>query len=120
MDDLAIVVKWSNRIEWLLKEHYHAKGSGLKELVDSSQERLPHDVHSKLRYIISIKGEALQYEGYKLLDSNRFVTTCKECEKELQPRSAKMIWRFVLFLIFAATAGAIWFYIENWGYITGG
>lgn len=54
MDDIAVVVRNSRRLERLLKEHYHAQGRGLHELVSSCQERLPHDVIAKLRFVATV------------------------------------------------------------------
>ncbi|OEE68721.1 DUF4145 domain-containing protein [Enterovibrio norvegicus FF-33] len=119
MDDIAVVVRQSRRLERLLKEHYHAQGRGLHELVTSCQERLPHDVIAKLRFVATIRNKTVHEDGYEVDDMRGFVSACKQCEKELQPRSNRMIWRVALFLIFAVTVGAVWFYIENWRHIIG-
>lgn len=119
MGDLAIVVSWSNRLELLLKLHYHAKGDDLQELIESCEERLPHDVIEKLHYIARVKNSMMQQKKSKLDDPRQLIMVCKQCENELQPRSAKLIWRFALFLIFAVTMGALWFYAVNWPLIMG-
>ncbi len=38
MDDVAMVIKHSKRLENLLRQHYHAEGKGLHQLIDSSQK----------------------------------------------------------------------------------
>lgn len=118
MDDLATLVKWSSRIEGLLIKHYHAEGNNLSELINSCEERIPRETHDRLRCIEQAYLYALQQPECVLQDSQVFVAVCKQCEQDLQPRSTKVIWRLVLFLIFAATAGAVWFYAINWTYIT--
>ena len=117
MDDLVTAVKCSNRIEQLLKQHYHAHGNSLSEVIDSCSERLPREVHDKLHEIAYIHSEALAKGRYEPADSEQFFIVCKQCEKELQPRSSKLIWRFVVFIILTVTAMAVWFYAINWHYI---
>lgn len=117
MNNINAVIMESRRLEMLLKAHYHAQGNTLQELVESSRERLPSDVISKLSLIASIQYDAIDEKNNDEFDVNLLITKCKECEKELLPRSNRTIWGIALFLIFSVTAGAIWFYIENWHYI---
>lgn len=119
MDDIGLAVKANSRLEMLLKAHYHAEGTGLNQLINSCQERLPHDVIAKLRFIASTTDKIVNEEGYQIEDMKRFMLACKESEKELLPRSNRTIWGIAIFLIVAVTGGAVWFYIENWGRITG-
>lgn len=119
MDHISIVIKKSKRLEMLLKQHYHAKGKGLHQLVSSVEERLPHDVINKLRFIATIRNKTVHEDNFKIDNIQRFITVSKECEKELLPRSYRMIWGMALFLIFSVTASAVWFYVENWKHIVG-
>ena len=119
MDEIAIVVKKSKRLESLLKTHYHAEGKGLHSLVSSIEERLPHDVINKLRFIATIRNKTVHEDGYKVEDMKRFLLVCKACEKELLPRSHRVIWGMTLFLILSVTVFAIWFYIQYWSLIIG-
>lgn len=119
MDHIAIVINQSKRLEMLLKVHYHAQGKGLHQLVSSIEERLPHDVINKLRFIATIRNKTVHEDDYKIDDIQRFIKVSKECEKELLPRSYRLIWGIALFLIFSVTASALWFYVENWQRIVG-
>lgn len=117
MDEMTLIVTRSHRLEWLLKEHYHAKGKGLPQLIASCEERLPADVVEKLRLISTIRHKIRCEENFHLDDFQMFLAVCNECEKGLQPRSNRMIWRFAIFLIFAVTLGAMWFYFSHWFYL---
>lgn len=119
MDEIGLVVKKSRRLEMLLKTHYHAEGKGLHALISSCQERLPHNVISKLRFIATIRNKTVHEDGFKIDNMKSFLLACKESEHELLPRSNRMIWRIALFLIFAVTASALWFYIKYWEHIIG-
>lgn len=119
MDDIAVVIKRSRRMEKLLREHYHAEGKGLHQLINSSQKRLPHDVIEKLRFIATIRNKTVHEDDFQIDNIQQFIKTCDECEKELQPRSNRLIWRLAVLLIVAFTGGAVWFYASYWEHIVG-
>ncbi|OOF09282.1 MULTISPECIES: DUF4145 domain-containing protein [Salinivibrio] len=114
MDEVAVVIKHSRRLESLLRQHYHADGKGLHQLVDSCQKRLPNDVIGKLRFVATIRNKVVHEEGFEVDDLRQFVSVCKACEAELVPRSHRLIWRLAAGLIFLFTAGALWFYAQVW------
>lgn len=114
MDDVAVVIKHSKRLESLLRQHYHAKGKGLHQLIDSSQKRLPHDVVKKLRFLATIRNKVVHEDGYQLDDMREFISVSKYCESELVPRSNRLMWRLAAGLILLFTAGAIGFYAQVW------
>ncbi|OAN16942.1 hypothetical protein A3K86_08370 [Photobacterium jeanii] len=114
MANIEMVVTKTRRIEHLLREHYHAEGKGLHQLISSCETRLPHEIIPKLRFIASVRNKVVHEDGYKLDDKKGFVAACKLCEKELTPRSGRFIWGVALFVLFAFTALAVWFYSVNW------
>lgn len=117
MDDISSAIKHSQRLERVLKEHHHASGHDLHELISSCQDRLPSDVLNKLRFIATIRNKMEHNDAFYFDEMNAFQAACRHCEKELQPRGNRMVWRLTFFLIFAATAGSVWFYVEHWQFI---
>ncbi len=89
MSDIDLVVKQSRKIESLLKTHYHAEGKGLHQLISSCEERLPHEVIKKLRFIATMRNKVVHEEGYKLEDKSAFKATCKEMNDILTPRASR-------------------------------
>ncbi|MGF1868527.1 DUF4145 domain-containing protein [Photobacterium indicum] len=117
MANIEMVVTRTRRIEHLLRQHYHAEGKGLHQLISSSEERLPHEIVPKLRFIASVRNKTVHEDGYKLDDKKGFLAACKLCEKELTPRSGRFIWGVAVFLVLGFTALAIWFYSVHWHHI---
>ncbi|WEM42376.1 DUF4145 domain-containing protein [Photobacterium sp. DA100] len=117
MANIELVVTRSRRIESLLREHYHAEGKGLHQLITSCEERLPHEIIPKLRFIASIRNKTVHEEGYKLDDKKGFIAACNACEKELTPRSGRFVWTAAVLLVVGVTALAIWFYSLHWHHI---
>jgi len=118
MSDIEKVVTRTRRIEKLLRLQYHAEGKGLHQLITSCEERLPHDVISKLRYIATIRNKIVHEEDYQLEDQKEFLMVCDDCEKELTPRSGRFIWRAAILLMTAITLAAVGFYYANWDILT--
>lgn len=114
MSDIEQVVKRTRRIERLLREQYHADGRGLHQLITSCEERLPHDVIKKLRYIATIRNKVVHEDDYQLEDRRAFLSVCDDCEKELTPRASRFIWRAAIALMMLFTLFAIGFYIVHW------
>lgn len=114
MSDIEQVVLRSRKLERLLREHYHARGKGLHQLISSCEERLPHDVIAKLRFVATIRNKVVHQDRYKLEDRRAFLTVCKECEKELTPRSSRFVWRIVISLVMFMTMLALIFYYIHW------
>ncbi|MBY6199583.1 DUF4145 domain-containing protein [Vibrio hangzhouensis] len=114
MSDIESVVLRTRRLEKLLRQQYHADGKGLHQLVTSCEERLPHDVISKLRYIATIRNKVVHEEDFELDDMSGFMRTCDECEQELTPRSSRFIWRTALWLMALITLLAMGFYYIHW------
>jgi hypothetical protein len=114
MSDIEKVVKRTRAIERLLRTQYHADGKGLHQLITSCEERLPHDVISKLRYIATIRNKIVHEDDYKLESRKEFLSVCDECEKELTPRSSRFVWRAAIMLMSLFTLAALIFYYAHW------
>ncbi|MCG7584169.1 DUF4145 domain-containing protein [Photobacterium sp. OFAV2-7] len=114
MANIELVVTRSRRIEHLLREHYHAEGKGLHQLITSCEERLPHEIIPKLRFVASVRNKTVHEEGYKLDDKPGFLAACRDCEDELTPRSGRFVWTVAALVVLGFTALAVWFYSEHW------
>ena len=114
MSDIEKVVMRTRRIEKLLRVQYRADGKGLHQLVTSCEERLPHDVIGKLRYIATIRNKIVHEDNYRLEDRKQFLMVCDECEKELTPRAGRFIWRVAVSLMTLITLAALGFYYVHW------
>lgn len=114
MSDIEKVVIRTRRIEKLLRVQYRAEGKGLHQLISSCEERLPHDVISKLRFIATIRNKIVHEDNYHLDDRKHFLDVCDECEKELTPRADRFIWRIVFSLMALITLAALGFYYAHW------
>lgn len=114
MSDIEKVVTRTRRLEKLLRVQYHASGKGLHELVTSTEERLPHDVIKKLRYVATIRNKIVHEDGFVLENRKAFLKVCDECEKELTPRSGRFVWGVALILMVLITLAALSFYYVHW------
>ncbi|CAH0527363.1 DUF4145 domain-containing protein [Vibrio hippocampi] len=114
MSDIERVVLRTKRLEKLLRQQYRADGKGLHQLVTSCEERLPHHVISKLRYIATIRNKVVHEDDYKLEDRSSFLQACDECEQELTPRSSRFIWKTAVGLMALITLIALGFYYIHW------
>lgn len=114
MSDSDQVIRRTRRIEGLLRTQFHADGRGLHQLISSSEERLPHDVIEKLRYIATVRNKMMHEEDFKLDDKKHFMQVCNECEKELTPRSGRFVWGVAIGLMTLLTIAAIAFYYAHW------
>ncbi len=114
MSDIEQVVLRTRKIERLLREQYHANGKGLHQLISSCEERLPHDVIAKLRFVATIRNKVVHEDHYKLEDRKAFLSVCNECEKELTPRSGRFVWGVVISLVILMTIAAMTFYYVYW------
>ncbi|SDH88704.1 hypothetical protein SAMN04488136_13426 [Vibrio xiamenensis] len=114
MSDIEKVVLRTRKLENLLRVQYHAQGRGLHQLITSCEERLPHDVIAKLRFIATIRNKTVHEDNYKLDDRRAFIQACDECEKELTPRSGRFIWRVAVSLMVLSTLAALAFYYVHW------
>ena len=66
MSDIEKVVVRTRKIAALLRTQYHADGKGLHQLITSREERLPHDVIAKLRYIATIRNKVDHEDDFEL------------------------------------------------------
>lgn len=114
MSDIESVVLQTRRIEKLLRQQYRADGKGLHQLITSCEERLPHDVVGKLRYIATIRNKIVHEDDYQLDDKRGFMQVCSECEQELTPRSSRFVWRAAVWLMALITIMAMGFYYIHW------
>ncbi len=114
MSDIEKVVMRTRTIEKLLRTQYHAEGKGLHQLISSCEERLPHDVIAKLRYIATVRNKIVHEEDFQLDDRKGFMAVCDYCEKELTPRSSRFIWRVAIWLMALITLAALGFYYMHW------
>ncbi|QUJ67356.1 DUF4145 domain-containing protein [Photobacterium sp. GJ3] len=113
MTEIELVVSRSRRLEYLLKRHYHAEGKGLHQLITSCEERLPHEIIPSLRYVATMRNKVVHEEGFEL-NVQGFRKACRDCEKELTPRSTRRVWAVAVLLVVGMTALALWFYSTNW------
>ncbi len=114
MSNIEEVVKRTRRIEKLLRVQYHADGKGLHQLITSCEDRLPHDVISKLRYVATIRNKIVHEEDFKLDNRKSYFATCDACEKELTPRANRFIWRAAILVMTLFTLAALGFYLVHW------
>ncbi|SKA10256.1 Uncharacterised protein [Vibrio cincinnatiensis] len=114
MSEIEQVVLRTRRLETLLRQQYHAQGKGLHQLISSCEERLPHNIIKKLRYVATIRNKIVHEDHYHLEDRNAFFNLCLECEKELTPRSGRFVWRVALTLVALMTLAAMLFYYIHW------
>ncbi len=117
MSNIEKVVQRTRRIEKLLRIHYHADGKGLHQLITSCEERLPHDVIDKLRYVATIRNKVVHEDGFQLDDRRLFIAVCNDCERELTPRAHRFIWRVAITLMMLFTLAALGFYITHWDWV---
>jgi hypothetical protein len=108
------IIKKTRRLETLLRLHYHAEGKGLHQLVSSCEERLPHDVIKKLRFIATVRNKTVHEDGFTLDDARAFDKACRECLRELTPRSGRFIWRLIIVIMTLITLSALGFYYRHW------
>ena len=66
--DIEQVIERSRRLEDLLRQHYHAKGTDLTQLVHSCDNRFPDDVSSKLNEINIIHQKLMTEDGFSILN----------------------------------------------------
>ncbi len=114
MAEIEQVVLRTRRLETLLRQHYHAEGKGLHQLISSCEDRLPHDIVAKLRYIATMRNQVVHQDGYQLPDKRGFIKACIQCEKELEPRSGRFVWRAAVMLMLLMTLAAMTFYYLHW------
>lgn len=114
MSDIEHIVRRIHKLEALLRKQYHAQGEGLEQLVDSCQERLPNRITDQLHFIAQVSQELNQTPNAHLDNSDNFFLACKECEKELTPRSGRFVWRIALSLMTIMTLIALAFYYAHW------
>lgn len=114
MSDIEYVVIRTRKLERLLRVQYHADGKGLHQLITSCEERLPHDVIKKLRFIATVRNKTVHEDDYQLDDKKGFSKACDQCEKELTPRASRFIWGLTATLVLFVTFLAIWFYTSHW------
>lgn len=118
MDSQSSILKNAKQLERLLVRHYHASGRDLDELITSCQDRFSKELVTCLRFIAFLSQEVANGKNAPDEALKAFNYAYQKCEKKLQPRSNRMIWRLVRWLIFLVTAGSIWIYIENWQQIS--
>lgn len=114
VSDIDMVTRKSEHLARLLKEKFHAEGDELEQLIVSCEERLPHDVLSKLHYIAVIHDEISHQSEFVLADIQAFNQAYEQCVNELTPRSSKFVWRVVGGLMFIITLAALIVYYIHW------
>ncbi|CAH0532309.1 hypothetical protein VST7929_00125 [Vibrio stylophorae] len=114
MSEIAMVIKRSRQIETLLRTYYHAEGRGLHSLISSCEERLPHHLVSKLRFIASVRNKVVHDAHYRLDDKAGFMRACKQCESELTPRSHRTVRRFAWLIFWLMMGLGALFYMKHW------
>lgn len=114
MSEIEHIVGPTRRLETLLKSQYHAQGRNLDELISSCEERLPHDMIAKLRYVAGVVRKVVNGESVQAEDQKALLSIVRECEKALTPRSGRFIWRIALMLMLLMTLAAMGVYYVHW------
>lgn len=102
-----------HRLEDLLRNQYHAQGDNLDQLLQSCEERLPHQVVDKLHNMVTLS-EAIQDERWRDEDIDRLEHAIDNCFRELAPRSGRLVWGAVGAVLMLMTAAALIFYYLHW------
>ncbi|MBD1576442.1 MULTISPECIES: DUF4145 domain-containing protein [Vibrio] len=118
MSDIEKITSRRQRLEQLLRDQYYAEGQGLDDLINSCEQRLPQAVVKKMRLIAEIAQKLSDDVDYKVPDWAELDRMCRECEKELTPRSGRFVWGVAIVLMLAMTLGAVLFYHLNWDSIS--
>ncbi|MEC6832499.1 DUF4145 domain-containing protein [Photobacterium toruni] len=120
MMEIEQVIERSRQLEDLLRQHYHAKGSDLTQLVQSCDNRFSDDIVNKLHKIIVIRQELMTGESFisETKHYQLFMDLCAECEVELMPRSSRLVWGVAILLLGGITLAALGFYLYHWQHIT--
>ncbi|MEC6909471.1 DUF4145 domain-containing protein [Photobacterium piscicola] len=118
MMDIEQVIERSRRLEDLLRQHYHAKGTDLTQLVHSCDNRFPDDIYNKLNKISVIRQNLMTDDGFDTESYQLFMDLCTECEVELMPRSSRLVWGVAVLLLGGITLAALGFYFYHWQHIT--
>ncbi|SHO57202.1 DUF4145 domain-containing protein [Vibrio quintilis] len=114
MSEIDKVVQGTHQLEDLLRVRYHAHGESLEQLVESSEERLPHDAVVRLKRISGMRRKLVDVSNYTHEDCSHFLDDYHACMKELVPRSNRFIWRTAFILMTLITLLAIIFYYLHW------
>ena len=78
------VVERSKNLEAMLKK-LEAEGRGMHELISSVQEKLEPDLNKKLRFIATIRNQAIHEPEFDLeSDFEAFCSACEEASQELE------------------------------------
>ncbi len=118
MSEIEKVVIRTRKLEHLLRVQYHAEGRGLHQLISSCENRLPHNVIKKLRYIATVRNKLLHETDYQLDDCEAFLDAYDECMKELMPRSGRFIWRAAISVMMVITIIALGVYYIHWEFVS--
>ena len=118
--DIDQVIDKSRRLEDLLRQHYHAKGTDFTQLVHSCDNRFPDDIVNKLNKIATIRQQITMTDTSMSAsnDYQHFIDLCAECEQELMPRSSRLVWGVAVVLLGGITLAALGFYLYHWQHIT--
>lgn len=118
--DIDQVIDKSRRLEYLLRQHYHAKGTDFTQLVHSCDNRFPDDIVNKLNKIATIRQQIMMTDTSMSAsnDYQHFIDLCAECEQELMPRSSRLVWGVAVVLLGGITLAALGFYLYHWQHIT--
>ena len=100
-----------NDLKLLLKDRYHAKGDDLLSLINSCEERLPHDVLTDLKSLVEIHANSIAIGHVSLSERRIFMANYHQSKRTLTPRSNLLLWRLVFALILFSTVMALVFYI---------
>ena len=106
MNPLNTLDKHHDHLAHLLKTHYHAKGEGLDQQINSCQQRLPHELLPKLRFLARIRTKCSHGENVGTDELKKYHRLYKECDHLLTPRSHRTIWCLVFILICGVTLGS--------------
>ncbi|WP_086981882.1 DUF4145 domain-containing protein [Vibrio aphrogenes] len=118
MSGIEKVVMYTRRLERLLRQQYYAEGEGLIELTESCRTRLPHDVVKNIHHIVELRQRLLDEDDAEHNLMSDFVFACIQCEKELTPRSGRLIWGVAIVFVLLMTFGTLLFYFVHWDIVS--
>ena len=83
MGSIETAVKYSKRFESILEKQYGATGKGLHEKLSSVEGKLPQDIIKTLRWIATIRNNAVHEDGFEIQNLDDFIKTCERVLTQL-------------------------------------
>lgn len=84
MSTIETAVHYSKRIEGILEHRLGARGRGLHEKLSSVETKLSQDIVRSLRWIATIRNNAVHKENFEINDIEYFKKTCEQLIQRLE------------------------------------